>query len=47
MASRMEDALAWLAGQRSAMEALLERLASQNSFTQHRAGAGSARSLPV
>ncbi|WP_242394095.1 M20/M25/M40 family metallo-hydrolase [Anaeromyxobacter oryzisoli] len=38
MASRMADALAWLAGQRAAMEGLLERLVAHNSFTQHRAG---------
>ncbi|GAO04461.1 M20 family metallopeptidase [Anaeromyxobacter sp. PSR-1] len=38
MAARIEDALTWLQGQRGAMEALLERLVSQNSFTQNRAG---------
>ncbi|BDG03716.1 M20/M25/M40 family metallo-hydrolase [Anaeromyxobacter oryzae] len=45
MASRMEDALAWLAGQRGPMEALLERLVSQNSFTQHRAGVEAVANL--
>lgn len=38
MAARIEDALTWLQGQRGAMEALLERLVAQNSFTQNRAG---------
>jgi glutamate carboxypeptidase len=38
MASRWEDAVAWLSGQRTPMEALLERLVLLNSFTQHRAG---------
>ena len=55
MAGRIEDALTWLQGQRSAMEALLERLATQNSFTQNRPGveavanlvAGQLRSLAL
>jgi glutamate carboxypeptidase len=45
MASRMEDALAWLSGQRTAMEALLERLVAQNSFTQHRGGVEAVANL--
>jgi glutamate carboxypeptidase len=34
----LDAALAWLAGQRPAMEALLERLVRQNSFTRNRQG---------
>ena len=34
----LDAALAWLAGQRPAMEALLERLVRQNSFTRNREG---------
>jgi len=34
----LDAALAWLAGQRPAMEALLERLVRQNSFTRNVAG---------
>jgi glutamate carboxypeptidase len=45
MASRLEDALAWLTGQRAAMEALLERLVAQNSFTQNRAGVEAVANL--
>lgn len=45
MASRMEDALAWLAGQRAAMEGLLERLVAHNSFTQNRAGVEAVANL--
>ena len=55
MAGRIEDALSWLQGQRGAMEALLERLVNQNSFTQNRHGveavanlvAGQLRSLAL
>ena len=54
-ASRMEDALTWLASQRAAMESLLERLVGQNSFTANRHGveavanlaAGQLRSLAL
>ncbi|HEY6106223.1 MAG TPA: M20 family peptidase, partial [Anaeromyxobacteraceae bacterium] len=35
----LDAALAWLAGQRPAMEALLARLVRQNSFTRNVAGA--------
>jgi glutamate carboxypeptidase len=45
MAGRIEDALAWLQGQRHTMEALLERLVSQNSFTQHRSGVEAVANL--
>src|SRR3990172_3264473 len=45
MAPRIEDALGWLSGQRGAMEALLERLVAQNSFTQHRAGVEAVANL--
>ncbi len=37
-ASKLDTALAWLSGQRSAMSRMLERLALQNSFTRHREG---------
>ncbi len=55
MASRIQDALTWLSGQRTAMESLLERLVSQNSFTGNRHGveavanlaAGQLRSLAL
>lgn len=45
MASRWEDALGWLAGQRAAMEALLERLVVQNSFTQNKPGVEAVANL--
>jgi glutamate carboxypeptidase len=45
MAARIDDALAWLAGQRSAMEGLLERLVAINSFTQHRPGVEAVANL--
>lgn len=45
MAGRIEDALVWLQGQRGAMEALLERLVTQNSFTQHRPGVETVANL--
>jgi glutamate carboxypeptidase len=45
MASRYEDAVSWLSGQRPAMEALLERLVSQNSFTQNRPGVEAVANL--
>ena len=45
MAGRVEDALVWLQGQRAAMEALLERLVTQNSFTQHRPGVEAVANL--
>lgn len=45
MATRFEDALGWLGGQRSAMEALLERLVLQNSFTQNRRGVEAVANL--
>lgn len=38
MASRIDDALGWLAAQRGAMEALLERLVLLGSFSGHRPG---------
>jgi glutamate carboxypeptidase len=54
-ASRKDDALGWLAGQRAAMESLLERLVALNSFTANRHGveavanlvAGQLRSLSL
>ena len=54
-ASRIDDALTWLSGQRGAMESLLERLVAQNSFTANRHGveavanlaAGQLRSLAL
>ena len=54
-ATRIDDALGWLSGQRPAMEALLERLVSVNSFTTNRPGveavanlaAGQLRSLTL
>jgi glutamate carboxypeptidase len=45
MAARLEDALGWLAGQRGAMGALLERLVAVNSFTQHKAGVEAVANL--
>jgi hypothetical protein len=45
MAGRIDDALSWLAGQRGAMEALLERLVSVNSFTENRAGVQAVANL--
>lgn len=45
MAGRIDDALVWLQGQRSAMEALLERLVAQNSFTLHRPGVEAVANL--
>ncbi len=45
MAGRIEDALSWLQGQRGAMEALLERLVNQNSFTQNRHGVEAVANL--
>ena len=53
--SRTDGALTWLAGQRPAMESLLERLVAQNSFTANRHGveavanlaAGQLRSLSL
>ena len=45
MAGRIDDALGWLQGQRGAMEALVERLVSINSFTQHRAGVEAVANL--
>ena len=55
MSSRIADALSWLSGQRAAMEALLDRLVVQNSFTGNRHGveavanlaAGQLRSLAL
>ncbi|HET6436473.1 MAG TPA: M20 family metallopeptidase [Anaeromyxobacter sp.] len=55
MSSRISLALTWLSGQRSAMEALLDRLVVQNSFTGNRHGveavanlaAGQLRSLAL
>jgi glutamate carboxypeptidase len=45
MAARIDDALLWLAGQRRAMESLLERLVAVNSFTQNRAGVQAVANL--
>jgi glutamate carboxypeptidase len=45
MAARLDDALGWLAVQRGAMEALLERLVTLNSFTQHKAGVEAVANL--
>lgn len=45
MAARIDDALQWLAGQRTAMEGLLERLVAVNSFTQNRAGVQAVANL--
>jgi glutamate carboxypeptidase len=45
MGSRIEDALCWLAGQRPAMESLLERLVVQNSFTGNRHGVEAVANL--
>lgn len=45
MAGRIDDALSWLAGQRGAMEALLERLVAVNSFTENRAGVQAVANL--
>lgn len=43
--ARLDDALAWLAAQRGAMEALLERLVVPNSFTANRPGVESVANL--
>ncbi|MGC4001307.1 MAG: M20 family metallopeptidase [Anaeromyxobacter sp.] len=43
--ARIEDALGWLNGQRGAMEALLERLVLQNSFTANRGGVEAVANL--
>ena len=45
MAARLDDALSWLAGQRGAMESLLERLVTVNSFTGNKAGVQSVSNL--
>lgn len=45
MGSRLDDALGWLAGQRTAMESLLERLVLQNSFTGNRPGVEAVANL--
>ena len=45
MGTRIEDALGWLSGQRSAMESLLERLVTQNSFTGNRRGVEAVANL--
>lgn len=54
-ATRLDDAIGWLSGQRAAMESFLERLVLQNSFTANRRGveavanlaAGQLRSLAL
>jgi glutamate carboxypeptidase len=45
MGSRLEDAIGWLSGQRTAMEAFLERLVAQNSFTANRHGVEAVANL--
>jgi glutamate carboxypeptidase len=45
MPARIDDALLWLSGQRTAMESLLERLVAVNSFTQNRAGVQAVANL--
>lgn len=45
MGSRMSDAIGWLSGQRPAMEAFLERLVVQNSFTGNRHGVEAVANL--
>jgi len=44
-ATRLDDAIGWLSGQRGAMEAFLERLVLQNSFTQNRRGVEAVANL--
>ena len=43
--AQLDAALTWLAGQRPAMEALLERLVSLNSFTRNREGVGAVAAV--
>lgn len=43
--TRLADAIGWLSGQRAAMEALVERLVVQNSFTQNRRGVEAVANL--
>jgi len=45
MPTPLEAALAWLAGQRPAMKALLARLVAQNSFTRNTAGVNAVADL--
>jgi len=45
MGSRLEDAIGWLSLQRTAMEAFLERLVLQNSFTANRHGVEAVANL--
>ena len=45
MDSRLSDAIGWLSGQRAAMEAFLERLVLQNSFTANRRGVEAVANL--
>ena len=44
-ATRLSDAIGWLGSQRAAMEALVERLVVQNSFTQNRRGVEAVANL--
>jgi glutamate carboxypeptidase len=44
-ATRLDDAIGWLTGQRGAMEALLERLVLHNSFTRNRHGVEAVANL--
>jgi glutamate carboxypeptidase len=43
--TRLSDAISWLTGQRAAMEALLERLVLQNSFSANRRGVEAVANL--
>ncbi len=44
-ATRLDDAIGWLSGQRAGMESLLERLVLQNSFTLNRRGVEAVANL--